>query len=1091
MTAAPAPSAVLDARQRGADPRVLGDAAGVVLRHVQVGTDEDAAAGQGAARGEIGEAEEGAHSATAKRRFWHRPARPPISPRTVRSHVPHREADPPRPCPPLAKDRRHVRSHHPTHRDPHPHRRPRRHRRRPGPAAAAAGGAAARRLATAGAASSPAPSSRCACSRCGSTSRSPPASPRPGCRWNSSTRTRRVLEGKLQFPLGAGQVVSGFALDIDGQMRDAVPVEKARAEQVFEDITRRRIDPGLLADDARQQLRAARLSADARARAARVVLTLVEAAPARLVLPLAYADLGAALRSGAPLRRGAAAAASVESGNPLGLRLRARSARRLQRPQLARRCGPAAREPAHPCAGRERRQRGRDHDRGAQRRDLLRPHRCRWPSAARRGRCRSSVQIVWDASGSGAQRQFDREQALLDAYFRRAGDTEVTLVRVADVAAAPERFSVRRGDWSALRRALQATVYDGASNLGAVRHDGVSAEALWFSDGLANYGAPWRLSFPVPVFTIGSTTSGDPSALRALAEASGGRSIDLQALTHEQAAAMLLSRGTELVEASALGASEIAVQSRHATAGRLVLAGVMTARSAELQLRLRGSDGAVTTRAVRIDAGRNASRLAGVQWARLTLASLEGEARLHKVKIRELGKRFGLATRETSLLVLERIDDYVRHEIEPPPALREAYERMAATMQKTPGRRATRPGWRRWCSASRRASPGGTASSRRTRRPPLAIAKSTAPRDALGTLQESRRERAAEAEADDSAAPTGPCASSRCRRPPPGRRRRRRGCGRPDGGGELAGAAKKDGSGGRSSSTSISIALQPAASNAAWMKRLEAAEPQARRAIYLDERQRQRDERRLLPRRRRVLHGQGRDGPGPADPFQPGRDGPAEPAGAAPARLPPAAGGRGRERRAAVRAGARARAERAAVAPRPRPGPGRGRPGAEGGRAAVRGGDRPLGRALPRHRPDRPGRAQRDRRQGGARRPAGRRGGDRAAAAEEPAPRRARGPRLGRRRHRRRPARDRPERRGGLLRPQPLLPGRHDHPRRDRRLRPGGVLAQGRQARQVPGRGQLLRPPAAGAHLGHRADAVAGERLRQRAGSRTSGPRSG
>jgi len=56
----------------------------------------------------------------------------------------------------------------------------------------------------------------------------------------------RVLEGKLQFPLAAGQVVSGFALDVDGQLRDAVPVEKARGEQVFEDITRRRVDPGLL-----------------------------------------------------------------------------------------------------------------------------------------------------------------------------------------------------------------------------------------------------------------------------------------------------------------------------------------------------------------------------------------------------------------------------------------------------------------------------------------------------------------------------------------------------------------------------------------------------------------------------------------------------------------------------------------------------------------------------------------------------------------------------------------------------------------------------------------------------------------------------
>ncbi|MCW0451785.1 VIT domain-containing protein [Xanthomonas sacchari] len=38
----------------------------------------------------------------------------------------------------------------------------------------------------------------------------------------------RVLEGQLTFPLRAGQQLSGFALDVDGQMRDAVPVPKAR-----------------------------------------------------------------------------------------------------------------------------------------------------------------------------------------------------------------------------------------------------------------------------------------------------------------------------------------------------------------------------------------------------------------------------------------------------------------------------------------------------------------------------------------------------------------------------------------------------------------------------------------------------------------------------------------------------------------------------------------------------------------------------------------------------------------------------------------------------------------------------------------------
>ncbi|MDQ3447231.1 MAG: hypothetical protein M3496_13895, partial [Pseudomonadota bacterium] len=292
------------------------------------------------------------------------------------------------------------------------------------------------------------------------------------------------------------------------------------------------------------------------------------------------------------------------------------------------------------------------------------------------------VKIVWDASGSGAGRQFDRELALLDAYFKRAGTIAVTLTRFADVTLANERFMVKNGDWSALRRALQATVYDGASHLGAVRHDGVSQEAIWFSDGLANYGAPWRRTFPVPAYMVHSSTSGDPGALHAVAEASGARSIDLTMLTQTQAADALLGRGTQLIEVAALGAKDVVVDSHQATGGRLVIAGILTAGSAELTLRLRGSDGVVTPRIVRIDGARNASRLAALQWARLTLASLEGDASVNKNRIREIGRRFAIATRETSLLVLELVDDYVRNEIEPPPSLRVAYDKMASTTKR-------------------------------------------------------------------------------------------------------------------------------------------------------------------------------------------------------------------------------------------------------------------------------------------------------------------------------------------------------------------------------------------------------------------------
>ena len=632
----------------------------------------------------------------------------------------------------------------------------------------------------------------------------------------------RVLEGKLQFPLGAGQVVSGFALDVDGQLRDAVPVEKARAEQVFEDITRRRVDPGLLQTTLgnNYELRIYPLSPG---KTRTVVLHLVEAAPARLLLPLGYAKSVSRLEvsvryASATLRP------EIESGNALGLKFERDAGggfsahtsladAALPREALRIRA-PGASGNAAEVTTEERN--------GETYFALTLP-------VAERSAPRPvphSVQIVWDASGSGATRQFDREFSLLDAYFKRAGNTEVTLVRVADIAFAPERFSVRQGDWSALRKTLQATVYDGASNLGAVRHDAASAEAIWFSDGLANYGAPWRLSFPVPVYAVNSAASGDPTALRALAEASGGRSIDLQSLTHEQAASMLLSRGTQLVDVSALGAKEIVSESRNAAAGRLVLAGVLTARDAELTLRVRGSDGGVSTRVVRIDARQNTSHLAAVQWARLTLASLEGEARTHKVRIRELGRRFGIATHETSLLVLERIDDYVRNEIEPPPALREAYDRLAATMQKSRTqsdaarlaqvvqRFEARVSW--WNREFPKDAPPA----------PLEIAK-VATRGAVGLAKDARRERSEMDALSSNAVAQRPMPAAPMTAPATLADRMAEASGE---------AAKKKDSGSGSATNSIAIALQPAKNNAVWMKRLEAAEPGTRRAVYLDER---------------------------------------------------------------------------------------------------------------------------------------------------------------------------------------------------------------------------------------------------------------
>ena len=622
----------------------------------------------------------------------------------------------------------------------------------------------------------------------------------------------RVLEGKLQFPLASGQIVSGFALDVDGELRDAVPVEKARAQQVFEDIVRRRVDPGLLQTTLGNNYEL-RIYPLAPGKTRTVVLRLVEPASTRLSLPLAYAKV--VDRFEVSMRYPSAAERpQIVSGNPLDLTFERDSRGGF----VARRSLDRAALPNDPLVVQAAvasaveittEHRGGDIFFTV---DLAVPQRSAPRTLPRH------VQIVWDASGSAASRQLDRELALLDAYFKRAGTIAVTLSRFADVALADERFVVNNGDWTALRRALQATVYDGASQLGAVRHDGISQEAIWFSDGLSNYGAHWRRTFPVPAYMVHSSASGDPAALQAAAEVSGGRSIDLTTLTQAQAADALLNQGTQLVDIAALGAKEIVVESRHAGKGRFALAGMLTAASANLTLRLRGSDGAVTTRTVRVDSGRNTSRLAALQWARLTLASLEGDARANKARTREIGRRFALPTRETSLLVLEQVDDYVRHEIEPPASLRAAYDRLASTLKKNRAqsdaarlaqvvkRFEARVAW--WNKSFPKDEPAKL----------HLQAKSRA--GALGETQESARQRRADAPVDASAprpAAAPPALSGRLAAAPAEREER-------------------DNSRGGSTSPSISIALKPAAANSAWLKRLKATEPNSWHAVYLDER---------------------------------------------------------------------------------------------------------------------------------------------------------------------------------------------------------------------------------------------------------------
>lgn len=483
----------------------------------------------------------------------------------------------------------------------------------------------------------------------------------------------RVLEGELQFPLLDGQTVVGFALDIDGRMREAVPVEKARAQMVFEEITRTRIDPAVVQVTEGNNYKVRVYPIPARGDR-RVMLRYSESVPSsgnsrRYRLATNYP---AALREFSLEMVVAGDAAPTASQGALDSTrfVRDGNSWRLvtRRPvppsgvlEVAIPDSPAPRVLTQAFGG-----------------HVYFHAESRATSLQMARRLPKHVQIAWDASGSMLARNWPAERVLLDAYIAAARDIDVTLVKVRDTAEPAQRFRIRNGDWSALRASLEATDHDGATDLGAMQIDEQAQELLVFSDGLSNFGQGSLPVTRIPVFAISSTTRAAPSILRNLAESSGGRFIDLAADSGQAARDKLLRAATRVVAIDGDEVRDVVMLTPIATDGRVAVSGLLTARRGAVRLTVEQPDGKRTTVSIPLEARDREGRLAATTWAAWTVAKLEGDPDLNRGAIRRIGKEFGIATRETSLIVLDRVEDYARYSVEPPPELAEAYRRLVA-----------------------------------------------------------------------------------------------------------------------------------------------------------------------------------------------------------------------------------------------------------------------------------------------------------------------------------------------------------------------------------------------------------------------------
>jgi hypothetical protein len=494
----------------------------------------------------------------------------------------------------------------------------------------------------------------------------------------------RLLEGTLEFPLQPGQQVSAFALDVGGALRDAVPVPKQKAQQVFESIERRNVDPGVLEQTAGNHFRLRVYPIPARG--TRQVRLVIDEAMRRdsdgwrLDVPvhlLGGADAFSLKLRAQGLRKPPQVVGAFDGLNfeRSGRGYVATVERKAFRPAN----GLSLRFPAENAPQSYVQTQGND------RFALV---EIPVPAAAKAPAARAlpaSVALLWDASGSARKRDRQTEFALLDRYFKAMGDGSVALRLLRDVGEDGGRFEIRGGDWSALRKALETAVYDGASDLADWTPAAGIGEYLLVSDGLQNYGdrAFPKLHQGQSLYALNSAgADADGARLSALAEARGGRLVQWQGRAGLAAAAdALLGAGTRIVALEGEGIEDLQPQAWYVEGGLLRVAGRLTEPTATVRVTV-SEAGKTRSFEQTIDTDTPQSNRVGALWASWQVAARAAEPERHRGEIARLGQRFGIVTPGTSLLVLEAPEDYVRYDIPAPPALSEQVAALRRTQMQ-------------------------------------------------------------------------------------------------------------------------------------------------------------------------------------------------------------------------------------------------------------------------------------------------------------------------------------------------------------------------------------------------------------------------
>jgi hypothetical protein len=486
----------------------------------------------------------------------------------------------------------------------------------------------------------------------------------------------RVLEGEFEFPLADGQNIVRYALDMDGKLREGVVVEKAKARAAYENTIRRNIDPGLVEKTKGNNFRTRIYPLPAKG--SRHILIAVEQTLEQLNKDLFYQ---LPLYTAEPIDKFSVKASVIKSSEKPVSQENSLTNFNFDKWEN----GWMAAYTKNNFTANQAIAFTIPNSSTNETTTITENHNgqtffyvnSRIEASFQNKKQPATVGIFWDISASGEKRNIEKEKQLLKEYFLNTGNVQVSLVPFNVYAQDKEDFVITGGNCDALLKRVSEMQYDGGTQLGAIDLTKYNFdEVLLFSDGLANFGKKEITLSSSPVISISSSPSADFSYLKFVAQQTHGKFIDLTRLELPAAINEIKNLSLQVIgiEYNPAEAEDVVAQVSPIQSSGLSFAGKLKTGSAEIKVKLGFGNETVTTKTFTITKPES-SEYNEVKriWAAMKISELDLQFEKNKAEITKLGKGFSIVTQNTSLIVLDRVEDYVEHEITPPEELQKEY----------------------------------------------------------------------------------------------------------------------------------------------------------------------------------------------------------------------------------------------------------------------------------------------------------------------------------------------------------------------------------------------------------------------------------